>query len=251
MAEYCDFLNRVAATDPDHLYDEKMGTDFLEGSIIRTGTPGFFHYEVIEGKEMQPVSYINQIHQIRYCEESGTIAVPSLVDFELTPGNLMGEEAFSSNQSPFFVASQSNTVALSLGTSASGTQNSSLSTLEEIGGLALLAGAGYFFYKVIAADSACLNGEQEFPVEVSQQDIQSQQLSSEGRFVTPLNQEQGFPLDMSQEHFQEVINGANEEPLNKLEEQHRYVSSLRAIKKYTSVPLFELYDKYDVIYIKN
>jgi formylglycine-generating enzyme required for sulfatase activity len=44
-AQYVEFLNAVAASDPYELYDVRMGSSFL-GGIVRTGSPGSFSYSV-------------------------------------------------------------------------------------------------------------------------------------------------------------------------------------------------------------
>ncbi|MFI0348433.1 MAG: S8 family peptidase [Chthoniobacterales bacterium] len=60
-AQYCDFLNRVAATDPHHLYDEKMAADPEAACILRSGEPGKLHYEVIAGRENFLINYVNRL----------------------------------------------------------------------------------------------------------------------------------------------------------------------------------------------
>ncbi|MFI0347855.1 MAG: hypothetical protein ACH346_03640 [Chthoniobacterales bacterium] len=59
-AEYSDFLNRTAATDPHHLYDEKIGTDPEAACIKRVIRSGKFYYELIAGREDFPVRYVSE-----------------------------------------------------------------------------------------------------------------------------------------------------------------------------------------------
>ena len=59
--EYCKFLNQYAASDPDHLYDEKMGADPEAACILRLGTPKKYFYEVIAGRENIPISFVSEI----------------------------------------------------------------------------------------------------------------------------------------------------------------------------------------------
>ena len=69
--QYCDFLNYAAASDFDHLYDESMSTDPEAASILRTGTPGSYHYEVIAGRENFPITYVSAYAQSAFCNEQG------------------------------------------------------------------------------------------------------------------------------------------------------------------------------------
>ena len=63
-AQYAEFLNSVAATDPNGLYDDSMGTDDVMntiwvGGITRSGSPGSYSYAPIAGKEDWPVNFVN------------------------------------------------------------------------------------------------------------------------------------------------------------------------------------------------
>ncbi|MFI0347782.1 MAG: hypothetical protein ACH346_03260, partial [Chthoniobacterales bacterium] len=58
--EYCDFLNRVAASNSQYLYNEAMGSDPITASIARVGAPGRWHYEVIAGRENFLINYVNR-----------------------------------------------------------------------------------------------------------------------------------------------------------------------------------------------
>ncbi|MFI0348127.1 MAG: hypothetical protein ACH346_05085 [Chthoniobacterales bacterium] len=67
VSDYCDFLNHVAATDPHHLYDEAMGSNENTACIQRLGEPGSYHYEVITGRENDPITYVTWLDKARYC----------------------------------------------------------------------------------------------------------------------------------------------------------------------------------------
>lgn len=64
-AEYCEFLNGVAATDTYELYDVRMGDEY--GGIYRYGSDGSFTYSVQSGREKRPVVFVNWLSAIRYC----------------------------------------------------------------------------------------------------------------------------------------------------------------------------------------
>ena len=65
--QYCVFLNAVASTDIHNLYDAKMGSDPIEGCIIRSGIPGSYHYLVPTGKENLSITYVSWFSEARYC----------------------------------------------------------------------------------------------------------------------------------------------------------------------------------------
>ncbi|MFI0348031.1 MAG: hypothetical protein ACH346_04575 [Chthoniobacterales bacterium] len=92
--EYCDFLNSVAATDSEHLYNEKMGTDSTAASIVRIGSSGTYNYLVIQGKENLPISYANETAQQRYA------AWVEQADFPLMTA--ADDGSLTSNRSNFF-----------------------------------------------------------------------------------------------------------------------------------------------------
>ncbi|MFI0348565.1 MAG: hypothetical protein ACH346_07370 [Chthoniobacterales bacterium] len=66
-AQYCDFLNHAAISDPHHLYDEAMIADPLTACIKRLGLPGSYHYEVLEGRESALINYVSSFNEARYC----------------------------------------------------------------------------------------------------------------------------------------------------------------------------------------
>jgi sulfatase modifying factor 1 len=55
-AEFCEFLNGVAKTDPYELYDGRMAEQY--GGIIRSGEQGSFTYTVKDGMGKKPVNYV-------------------------------------------------------------------------------------------------------------------------------------------------------------------------------------------------
>ncbi len=72
VAQYCQFLNAVAATDTYGLYDYEMGDPFavpngLAGcGIYRRGNPGIYAYEPTPGRENCPVNYISWGGAVRF-----------------------------------------------------------------------------------------------------------------------------------------------------------------------------------------
>lgn len=56
-AQYTAFLNAVAATDPNGLYNTLMSSSF--GGISRSGSSGSFTYATISGRENHPVNYVS------------------------------------------------------------------------------------------------------------------------------------------------------------------------------------------------
>src|SRR3990167_57429 len=70
-AQYCVFLNAVAATDDPHkLYDEKMEQDKNIACIRRQGIPGRYTYSIIEAgyhRENFPITYVNWYSAARFC----------------------------------------------------------------------------------------------------------------------------------------------------------------------------------------
>ena len=55
-AEYCAFLNGVAASDPHQLYDGRMAGE--HGGILRSGSPGSFTYRTKEDGSRKPVNFV-------------------------------------------------------------------------------------------------------------------------------------------------------------------------------------------------
>jgi formylglycine-generating enzyme required for sulfatase activity len=63
-AEYAEFLNAVAATDPHGLYDTRMG--LVRGGITRSGSSGSFSYSAIAGRENMPVNFVSFYDSLRF-----------------------------------------------------------------------------------------------------------------------------------------------------------------------------------------
>jgi formylglycine-generating enzyme required for sulfatase activity len=63
-AQYTEFLNAVAATDTNSLYNGNMGG--VLGGITRSGTPGSLTYSTIAGRENGPVNYVSFYDSLRF-----------------------------------------------------------------------------------------------------------------------------------------------------------------------------------------
>ncbi|GAG09037.1 unnamed protein product, partial [marine sediment metagenome] len=63
-AQYTEFLNAVAATDTNLLYNPNMGSGF--GGITRSGSSGSFSYSTIAGREDMPVNYVSWYDSLRF-----------------------------------------------------------------------------------------------------------------------------------------------------------------------------------------
>ena len=68
VAQYTEFLNAVAASDPNGLYNEYMGSTAFGGAfIIRSGEDGSYTYAAVEGKENNPVCLVSFYDACRFC----------------------------------------------------------------------------------------------------------------------------------------------------------------------------------------
>ncbi len=65
-AQYADFLNAVAATDPNGLYSSQMGSIVSNGGITRSGSSGGFSYATIPGREDMPVIHASFYDALRF-----------------------------------------------------------------------------------------------------------------------------------------------------------------------------------------
>lgn len=67
--QYCSFLNAVASqSDPHHLYKKEMGTDPDVACIKQIKNPdGTFSYELLEQREMLPITYVSLHDAQRFC----------------------------------------------------------------------------------------------------------------------------------------------------------------------------------------
>jgi formylglycine-generating enzyme required for sulfatase activity len=63
-AQYAAFLNAVAATDTNDLYDTNMGSGY--GGIARSGGPGSYTYGAIAGREEMPVNFVSFYDVLRF-----------------------------------------------------------------------------------------------------------------------------------------------------------------------------------------
>jgi formylglycine-generating enzyme required for sulfatase activity len=58
-AQYAEFLNKVAATDTNALYNTNMGSDGSFGGIDRSGISGSYFYAAKSGFASEPVAYVS------------------------------------------------------------------------------------------------------------------------------------------------------------------------------------------------
>ena len=67
VAQYTEFLNVVAASDPNGLYNSSMETGPLGAFIVRSGEDGNYVYTVVAGKENEPARYVTFYDACRFC----------------------------------------------------------------------------------------------------------------------------------------------------------------------------------------
>jgi formylglycine-generating enzyme required for sulfatase activity len=65
-AQYVEFLNAKAASDPYALYDGRMESDTTHGGIERSGSEGSYTYAVRPGFATRPVVYVNFFDALRF-----------------------------------------------------------------------------------------------------------------------------------------------------------------------------------------
>jgi len=65
LVQYTAFLNAVAKTDPNHLYNEGMANDVRVAGISRSGESGSYTYSVI-GNGQRPVTYVSWFDAARF-----------------------------------------------------------------------------------------------------------------------------------------------------------------------------------------
>jgi len=58
-AQYAEFLNAVAVTDANGLYNTSMGSDATFGGISQSGSSGSYSYAVKPGFESKPVTFVS------------------------------------------------------------------------------------------------------------------------------------------------------------------------------------------------
>lgn len=66
VAQYTEFLNAVAQSDPHGLYNPSMSAGPLGPYIMRYGEEGAYYYSVVEGKENQPVRHVSFFDAVRF-----------------------------------------------------------------------------------------------------------------------------------------------------------------------------------------
>jgi formylglycine-generating enzyme required for sulfatase activity len=67
-AQYAEFLNTVAATDPVGLYNPYMawGPPYYGSGITRSGSSGSYTYSVVAGREDMPVNWVSALDAVRF-----------------------------------------------------------------------------------------------------------------------------------------------------------------------------------------
>ena len=63
-AQYTEFLNAVAAADPNGLYNPEMASGL--GGIARSGDAGSYEYDAIAGREQMPVVFVSFYDALRF-----------------------------------------------------------------------------------------------------------------------------------------------------------------------------------------
>lgn len=67
VAQYAEFLNAVAKSDPYKLYNTNMQSVSYVASIARTGPDGDYGYAVIPGSGDKPVTFVSWFDAARFC----------------------------------------------------------------------------------------------------------------------------------------------------------------------------------------
>ncbi len=67
VAQYTEFLNAVAQSDPYGLYVGSMQSGPLGAFIVQSGTDGNYTYTAVPGKENQPVRWVSFYDTARFC----------------------------------------------------------------------------------------------------------------------------------------------------------------------------------------
>jgi formylglycine-generating enzyme required for sulfatase activity len=66
VAQYAEFLNATATSDPLGLYNPSMGSDATFGGITQSGVSGSYTYAAKAGFENQPVTYVSFYDSLRF-----------------------------------------------------------------------------------------------------------------------------------------------------------------------------------------
>lgn len=67
IAQYCEFLNSVARTDPYSLYSTNMSSQAFIAGISRDGTNGSYSYSVMAGSGNRPITNVSWFDAARFC----------------------------------------------------------------------------------------------------------------------------------------------------------------------------------------
>jgi formylglycine-generating enzyme len=96
-AQYAEFLNAKAVSDPYRLYDTDManGGAGFNGGITRSGSPGTYTYSVIEDRGDMPVNHVSFISALRFANWMNNGQASS--DTETGAYTLLGGTATPSN----------------------------------------------------------------------------------------------------------------------------------------------------------
>jgi len=137
---YCDFLNTATSTEAYHLYDEKMN------GIVRSRSPGCYHYETIKEQENAPVTFISSLdatHDENCLENStSTCLFSSPLFFTGTSsGHTTCDRELKSNRLILQIAKNS----LDLNHTFAYNTLSNQSLIEIAAATLLLTGTGYYY----------------------------------------------------------------------------------------------------------
>ncbi|MFI0347952.1 MAG: hypothetical protein ACH346_04155 [Chthoniobacterales bacterium] len=136
-SDYCLFLNEVATTDAEHLYDEKMGSDPVTASIVREGTPGDYRYFVIATREKEPISFVNEKDKAAYGEWLASQESEKTAEDQEATNSKAGDEADEpkSNRTHLEVVALTPLLTLSTGTTSNASSFSfnDFNDIEKVG----------------------------------------------------------------------------------------------------------------------
>lgn len=112
-AEYAEFLNAVAKSDPNGLYHPGMASD-ARGGITRSGNPGHYAYAVKSGRGQQPVVFVSLYDAMRFAnwlhngQPTGAQANGTTEDgaYTLTPSGVSGNTIVRNPGAQAFVPSE-------------------------------------------------------------------------------------------------------------------------------------------------